>query len=76
MIYFLVYPRGDRTRITVIDLSQYVSYERGDWDNVNSDTFYSPEEAIVAGRDIAQRHNLSYELFESRYDSSSSEQLR
>jgi len=66
--FFLVFPRGDRSKITVIDLMYCVSHERGDWENVNDDTYYSRDEAIKAARDIADRHRLVYMPFKSRYD--------
>ena len=66
-IYFLCYPQGDKTKVTVIDLSVHVSYERDEWVNVNDLTFYSSEEAIAYGKDLCKRHNLTYVPFETRY---------
>lgn len=60
IFYFLCYPRGDRTTITVIDLSYTCSYERDEWSNVNDMTFYTPEVAIEYAKDLAHRHNLKY----------------
>jgi len=75
LIYFLCYPKGDRSKITVIDLHPLVSYERDDWINVNDSTFSTAEEAIKEGRKIAKKYNLTYEMFESRYNESTSEKL-
>ena len=71
--YFLCFPSGDKKRVTVIDLMNCVSYERDEWSNVNDNTYYSAEEAIEAGRDIAERFGLEYEPFDSRYGNNSEE---
>ncbi len=65
--FFLAYSGRDRKTVTVVDLMFCVSYERHEWDNVNDNTYDTAEEAIKAGRDLAKRHNLSYEPFDSRY---------
>jgi hypothetical protein len=67
-LFFLVFPGGDRSKITVIDLMHCVSYERNDWENVNDNTYYNRDEAIKSARDIADRYGLEYMPFESRYD--------
>lgn len=73
VFYFLCYPRGDRTKITVVDLANCVAYERDEWLNVNDLTFQSQTEAIEYAKDLANKHGLEYMPFESRYDSSFNE---
>lgn len=65
--YFLAFPQGDMSKITVIDIMDIMSYERSEFANVNENTYYKLKDAIEAGRDIARRHNLTYIPFESRY---------
>ena len=73
VFYFLVFPQGDKNRITVVDLSYACSYERDEWINVNSDTFNYRDEEIPEARRIALKYDLKYELFESRYYSETDE---
>jgi hypothetical protein len=73
IFYFLCYPKGDKTKIQVIDLSYACSYERDEWSNVNDMTFYTADEAISYARELASRHNKEYVSFDSRYDESTSE---
>ena len=73
--YFIVHPSGDQKRITVIDLSYSVDYERSDWMAVNDDNFSCHKEAIEYARALAEKYNLKYELFESRYNSALNEHL-
>lgn len=75
LIYFIIY-RKDRAALTVIDLHPSVSYERDEWDCANDENFGSPEEAIEYCRALAEKHNLEYEPFESRYDSSTNEKIQ
>lgn len=66
--YFIAYPKGDRSSITVIDLAHSVDYEREDWATVNDLNFSTPDEAITYARGLAEKYGLRYELFESRYN--------
>ena len=45
LFYFVAYMKG-KTKITVIDLSYVVSWERKDWAVVNEKTFTEAEDAI------------------------------
>lgn len=66
--YFIAWPKGDRSSITVIDLAHSVDYEREDWATVNDLNFSTPDEAITYARGLAEKFGLRYELFESRYN--------
>jgi len=72
--YFVAFVEN-RTKLTVIDLSSAVSYERNDWDVVNDEVFYDRDEAIKYARALAKKYNLEYKLFDSRYNSELSERL-
>lgn len=65
--YFLCHPCGDRTKITVVDLGHNVSYQKNDWDVVNSNEFDNAKDAIMYGKRLAIKYRLEYQPFESRY---------
>lgn len=68
--YFMVHPCCDKSKITVVELSPAVSYQRGEWDNVNDMTFHGEQgkkEAITYARKLAKKYSLVYCCFESRY---------
>lgn len=73
--YFIAHPCGDKDKVTVIDLSYSVDYKRSDWDTINDNNFTCHKEAIEYGRAIADKFNLKYELFNSRYNESLNETL-
>lgn len=71
--YFLCFPNGDKNTIRVIDLS-YDSYHKlNSFVSVNEENYYDHLEAIKVAKEMAIKHNLNYEYFDSRYDSSLSE---
>lgn len=72
--YFLAYC-DERASVTVIEMAHSVDYQRNDYDFVNDRNHDNRNEAVIYGRDFADRHNLKYKLFESRYDSSLNEYL-
>jgi hypothetical protein len=74
VIYFICYPDGDRSKLTVVDLHPAVAYERDEIDTLNSRNYDSALEAMDECRDIADRFGLAYVLFKSRYDSSLDEE--
>ena len=75
VFYFICYPKGNRDKITVIDLSYAVNYERNEWDCTTPTNYEDRDEAIRAARSLAENYGKDYELFESRYDPSTDEYL-
>ena len=73
MTYFACYPRGDKTKVTVIDV-QYAD-EMHEWSVAHPNDFYVRDEAIEFTRQFAETHGLTYVLFESRYDNEKNEYL-
>lgn len=73
VFYFIAYPKGDTSKVTVIDLSYAVSYERGDWATVNDKDFTEHTDAIEHCRALAAKYNLEYVPFDSRYNEELSE---
>lgn len=67
--YFVIHPRGDKSKVKVVDLGYSVSYQKNEWDCINKETFTDCKEAISYARKIAHKYNLQYQFFESRYNS-------
>ena len=72
-IYFVVYLEN-KTVITVIDLSPSARHERDQWETVNDEDFYDRNNAVDYARKLAEKYNLGYKPFDSRYDKSLNEQ--
>ena len=73
--YFVCYNNMKRTSVTVVDLDYCVDYERSEFDYVNAENFDNHLDAISYAKQIAEKYNLDYELFDSRYDESLNEYL-
>lgn len=73
MIYFVCHPSGNKDQVKVIDLEDCVSYEKDDWDVIGPHEFRDRDEAIIHARRLAANQRLDYILFESRYNSQTSE---
>jgi hypothetical protein len=72
-IYFVVYMKN-KTVITVIDLSPSARHERDQWETVNDENFYDRNNAVGYAQKLAEKYNLGYKPFDSRYDKSLNEQ--
>lgn len=57
----------ERTKITVIDIQDNVSWERRDWDLVDEEIYYNQSDAEVNGKAEAEAVGVTYHAFESRY---------
>lgn len=75
VFYFICYPRGDKSKIAVIDLDYCMDYERDEWSTVNKINYDVRDDAIRQARYLAKKYDLKYEMFESRYDSNMDEYL-
>jgi hypothetical protein len=71
--YFIVHPKGDRSRLKVIDLSPSNSHEKSDYALVNEKNFYDHLEAISYARNLAKKFKLEYDMFKSSYDDDKNE---
>ena len=67
LFYFLCYPRGDKSKIKVIDECENLRYEKNDYSIVNDLEWYNARDAIEYARKLAEQNNLTYEPFDSRY---------
>lgn len=66
IFYFLCHPRGDKSKITVIDEQESFTNEKYDFSLVNDLEWNNSEEAIDYAKKLANKHNLVYEPFENR----------
>ncbi len=73
VFYFAIFPDEQKETVTVIDLHYSASHERGDWNNVDSDKFFTAQEAICHAKNVAHCNGLEYIPFDSRYDSRTNE---
>lgn len=67
-IYFLVYPSGNKNKITVIDLNTSCLLDKDDYSLVSDDEFDNEDDAIFRAKSIARNYKLTYVKFESRYN--------
>ena len=70
--YFLVYPRNNRSRITVVQLSRNgYADDKSDYEIVNDKEYEKLSEAMNSAKKIANKYNLTYEEYNSRYNDES-----
>lgn len=75
-IYFIAHLGGDKSKITVIDLSNVTIYERDQFSPVNDDNYHDLEEALSDAKTIATKYDLEYVPFDSRYNKQLSEKTQ
>jgi hypothetical protein len=75
LFYILIYPRGDKSQIEVVDLAFAVSWEAREYCRATPHDYGDRKEAILEARRVAQRYGLKYNLFESRYNREDNEYL-
>lgn len=71
--YFVIFTNREETTLKVIDLAYSVDYQRNDWNVVDKKDFQDRDQAIAHAKDLALKHGLKYERFESRYNSALNE---
>jgi hypothetical protein len=57
-MYYIIYPRGNKKKLMVIELTDGLEYELSDYDVASKNSFYDIQEAIEYGKDLAKKHNL------------------
>lgn len=63
-VYFVVYPGGDRTKLSLGCLSYSCLYEKDEYDLASRQDFYDEDEAIKYGKELANMNNLDF-VYES-----------
>ena len=56
--YYIVFPRGDKTKLSIIDLSYHTKYEINDYSLASRKEFCNLNEVINYAKDLAKKHNL------------------
>lgn len=59
--YHIVYPRGDRSKICVVEIVDALSYELSDYALASRNSFTDPDEAVAYAKELAKTHNIKYE---------------
>ena len=62
MSYFIVYPGGDRNKLSIINLSDAMRYELSDYAVASRKEWWDSEqkEAIEYAKNLAKEHNKEY----------------
>lgn len=62
--YYIVYPKGDKTRLSIISLSPSSEHELYDYKVASRQEFYDMEECIEYAKNLARKHNLQLDSSE------------
>jgi hypothetical protein len=60
-VFFIVYPGGDKTRLSVASLTQCCLYEKGDYAVASRKEFYNELEASDYCKILANNNNLIFD---------------
>lgn len=55
--YYIVYPRGDRSKLTVIELVDALDYELNDYAVASKNSFFEEIDAVKYAEDLALKNN-------------------
>ena len=61
MSFFIIYPRGDKNKLSVIELDSCMKYELSDYAVASRREFCDNGEAVVYAKQLAKENNLQYE---------------
>jgi len=61
MSFFIIYPRGDKNKLSVIELDSCMRYELSDYAVASRKDFYDNDEAVIYAKQLAKENNLQYE---------------
>lgn len=59
--YYIIYPRGERDRLSVVEICHSLSYELSDYSVASRRDFISEVEAITYAAELAKKHGLVFE---------------
>lgn len=59
--YYIIYPRGDRSKISVVEIVDALDYELSDYAVASRQSFTDPNEAVPYAKELAKTHGLKYE---------------
>lgn len=58
--HFIIFPGGDRTKLSVVSLNDAMRYEINDYARASREEFHEIEEAVEYAKLLATEHGLSY----------------
>lgn len=58
--YFIIYPYGDRTKLSVTSLNQYMMYEKDEYAVASRGEWSDEQEAISYAKELAEKHGLEF----------------
>lgn len=61
MSYFIIYPSGDRSKLSIVELDDCMRYELSDYAVASRKEFYENEEAVEYAKQLAKENDLQYE---------------
>jgi hypothetical protein len=59
--FHIVYPCGDRSRLSVVEIVPALEYELNDYAVASRKHFYSESKANEYARELAEKYNLTFE---------------
>jgi hypothetical protein len=67
MPFYIIYPRGNKNKISVIELSIHCEYELRDYAVASRKTFYDEKSVNEYAKNLAKINNLIFESDEPDY---------
>jgi hypothetical protein len=64
--FHIIHPRGDRKKVTVLDLGEYEKYELEHYTLASGRTFENLKGAITHARRMSEVHGIEYVMFTPR----------
>jgi hypothetical protein len=58
--YYIVYPKGDRSKISVVEIDYHLTYELSDYAVASRNSYFSEREAITNAKNLARDNKLTY----------------
>lgn len=59
--FFIIYPRGDKTKLKVLELSWACADEISEFARASREQFWDRSEAVEHAKNLARSHGLEYE---------------
>lgn len=59
-LWYLVYPRNDRSKLTPVEIVDALSYELSDYAVASRQSFDTAEEAHTYGKKLAEQNGLTF----------------
>ena len=58
--FYIVFPSGEKTKLSVVELSDACNYEINDYDRASRREFTDEQICIVYAKSLAKQHGLKY----------------